>query len=90
MLISTNLYFTITIIGGNSFSHLFFQWRELSDVNLLMVIFALISILGIFGTIQAIREKAILGFVFNFAAFAVFGWFVFMTIKDQGFPPSLH
>jgi len=55
-----------------------------------MVIFALVSILGLVGTIQAIRQKAILGVLFNFAAFAVFGWFVFMTIKDQGFPPSLH
>ncbi|GEK31658.1 hypothetical protein KZO01_19670 [Kurthia zopfii] len=59
-------------------------------MNLLMVIFALVSILGLVGTIQAIRQKAILGVLFNFAAFAVFGWFVFMTIKDQGFPPSLH
>lgn len=59
-------------------------------MNLLMVIFALVAVLGLVGTIQSIREKAILGIVFNFASFAVFGWFVFMTIKDQGFPPSLH
>lgn len=59
-------------------------------MNLLMVIFALVAILGLIGTIQAIREKAILGIAFNLATFAVFGWFVFMTIKDQGFPPSLH
>lgn len=59
-------------------------------MNLLMVIFALVAVFGLIGTIQSIREKAILGIAFNFATFAVFGWFVFMTIKDQGFPPSLH
>ncbi|GEK33921.1 DUF2759 domain-containing protein [Kurthia sibirica] len=59
-------------------------------MNLLMVILGLVSILGLIGTIQSIREKAVLGIVFNFAAFAVFGWFVFMTILDSGFPPSLH
>jgi len=55
-----------------------------------MVIFGLVAIFGLIGTIQSIKEKAILGIIFNFAAFAVFGWFVFMTILHQGFPPSLH
>ncbi|AMW98816.1 DUF2759 domain-containing protein [Rummeliibacillus sp. G93] len=59
-------------------------------MNLLMVIFGLVAIFGLIGTIQSIKEKAILGIIFNFAAFAVFGWFVFMTILHQGFPPSLH
>lgn len=58
-------------------------------MNILMVIFGLVSIFGLVGTIQSVRKKAFLGIIFNFAAFAVFGWFVFMTIKDSGFPPSL-
>ncbi|MBO2534999.1 MULTISPECIES: DUF2759 domain-containing protein [Rummeliibacillus] len=59
-------------------------------MNLLMVIFGLVAILGLVGTVQALKEKAILGVIFNLAAFAVFGWFVVMTILHQGFPPSLH
>lgn len=64
--------------------------KGVSILNLLMVIFGLVSILGLIGTVQALKEKAILGIIFNFAAFAVFGWFVVMTVLNQGFPPSLH
>ncbi|MGE7623660.1 DUF2759 domain-containing protein [Viridibacillus sp. NPDC096237] len=59
-------------------------------MNLLMVIFGLVAILGLVGTVQAIKEKSILGIAFNFAAFVVFGWFVFMTVLNQGYPPTLH
>ncbi|AYC29569.1 DUF2759 domain-containing protein [Paenisporosarcina cavernae] len=59
-------------------------------MNLLMVIFGLVSILGLIGTYVAFKEKNMLGVAFNFLAFAIFGWFTFMTIKDHGFPPILH
>lgn len=59
-------------------------------MNLLMVIFGLVTILAVFGTFQAFKEKNVLGIVFNFGTFAVFGFFTVMTIVNQGFPPSLH
>jgi len=59
-------------------------------MNLLMVIFGLVAILGAIGTFQAIKEKNLLSIVFNFGTFAIFGWFVVMTILDQGYPPALH
>lgn len=61
-----------------------------SIMNLLMVIFGLVAILGAIGTYQAFKEKNMLGVGFNLLAFLIFGWFTFMTIKDHGFPPSLH
>ncbi|WP_075618081.1 DUF2759 domain-containing protein [Paenisporosarcina indica] len=59
-------------------------------MNLLMVIFGLVAILGAIGTYQAFKEKNLLGIVFNFGAFAIFGWFTVMTVLNQGYPPSLH
>ncbi|MBD7943883.1 MULTISPECIES: DUF2759 domain-containing protein [Psychrobacillus] len=59
-------------------------------MNLLMVIFGLVAVLGIIGTFQALKEKNLLSVLFNFGTFAVFGFFTVMTIINQGFPPSLH
>ncbi len=59
-------------------------------MNLLMVIFGLVAILGVVGTFQAIKEKNILGIVFNLGAAAIFGWFVVMTVLNAGYPPKLH
>ena len=59
-------------------------------MNLLMVITGLIAVLGAVGTFQSLKEKNVLGIVFNFAALAVFGWFTVMTIIYQGYPPQLH
>ncbi|WP_277587226.1 DUF2759 domain-containing protein [Psychrobacillus antarcticus] len=59
-------------------------------MNLLMVIFGLVTLLAVIGTYQAFKEKNLLGIVFNFGTFAVFGFFTVMTIVNQGFPPSLH
>ncbi|MBK3493997.1 DUF2759 domain-containing protein [Viridibacillus sp. YIM B01967] len=58
-------------------------------MNLLMVILGLVAILALVGTVQSIKEKSILGIAFNFATFAVFGWFVVMTVLHQGYPPAL-
>jgi len=55
-----------------------------------MVIFGLVTLLAVVGTYQAFKEKNVLGVLFNFGTFAVFGFFTVMTIVNQGFPPSLH
>ncbi len=59
-------------------------------MNLLMVIFGLVAIFGVIGIFQSIKEKNILGVVFNLAAAGVFGWFVIMTVLNQGYPPTHH
>lgn len=59
-------------------------------MNLLMVIFGLVAILGAIGTFHAFKEKNLLGIVFNFGTFAIFGWFTVMTVLNHGYPPTLH
>ena len=59
-------------------------------MNLLMVIFGLIAILGAVGTVQTFKNKEVLGFLFNFGTFVIFGGFTVATLITQGFPPSLH
>ena len=59
-------------------------------MNLLMVIFGLIAIFGVVGIFQSIKQKNILAVVFNAATAGVFGWFVIMTIINQGYPPVAH
>ena len=61
-----------------------------SFMNLLMVIFGLVTVLAVVGTFQAFKEKNLLGILFNFGTLAVFGFFTVMTILNQGYPPSLH
>ncbi|MBZ5201336.1 DUF2759 domain-containing protein [Planomicrobium chinense] len=59
-------------------------------MNLLMVIFGLIAVLAAIGSVQTIKNKQILGFLFNFGTFVIFGAFTAATIIFQGYPPSLH
>lgn len=59
-------------------------------MNLLMVIFGLIAILAAVGTVQTFKNKQILGLLFNFGTFVIFGGFTVATLITQGFPPSLH
>jgi len=59
-------------------------------MNLLMVIFGLIAVLAAIGSVQTIKNKQILGFLFNFGTFVIFGAFTVATIIFQGYPPSLH
>ncbi|MBD8026073.1 DUF2759 domain-containing protein [Ureibacillus sp. Re31] len=59
-------------------------------MNLLMVIFALVAIFAVVNLFQAIKEKNILAFIFSIATAAIFGWFVVMTVLNQGYPPKLH
>ncbi len=54
----------------------------------LMVIFGLVSILGLFAVFQTLKTKNYLGFIFAAGSAAVFGWFTVMTILNNGFPVS--
>ncbi|WP_082731878.1 DUF2759 family protein [Sporosarcina sp. HYO08] len=58
-------------------------------MNLLMVIFGLIGILAVVGTVQAFKERNIISIVFNLGAAVVFGGFTVATIIFQGYPPTL-
>lgn len=53
---------------------------------ILMLFFALIAILSLVSAIRSIKEKNILSLIIGLASFAVFGWFVFMTIFNSGYP----
>lgn len=56
--------------------------------NGLMVIFALVVILAVYGVLRSLRSKNILGFLFAAGTAVVFGWFTVMTILKNGFPPA--
>ncbi|WP_078545689.1 DUF2759 domain-containing protein [Litchfieldia alkalitelluris] len=51
-----------------------------------VIIFALVSLLSIFGLIGSIRDKNLLAIGFSFGSVVVFGWFSVMTLIDHGFP----
>lgn len=57
---------------------------------LLVVIFGLIAILAAIGTVQTLKNKEVLGFLFNFGTFVIFGAFAVATLITQGYPPTLH
>lgn len=57
---------------------------------MLMVIFGLTAILAAIGTVQTLKNKEILGFLFNFGTFVIFGGFTIATLITQGYPPALH
>ncbi|KKB37281.1 DUF2759 domain-containing protein [Bacillus thermotolerans] len=52
----------------------------------LVVIFGLVTILAIFSSISALKNKNILGIVFGLGTLAVFGWFTVMTVINHGYP----
>ncbi|MDW0112252.1 MULTISPECIES: DUF2759 domain-containing protein [Sporosarcina] len=58
-------------------------------MNLLMVIFGLVAILSVIGTIQGFKERNVLSIVFNVASAVIFGGFTIATIVFQGYPPVL-
>jgi len=64
--------------------------KGVSRMNLLVVIFGLIAIFSAIGTVQAFKEKNLLGVVFNVGSFAIFAWFTVMTVWSHGYPASLH
>ncbi|MBM7701539.1 DUF2759 domain-containing protein [Metabacillus iocasae] len=54
----------------------------------LMIIFALTTLLGIFGAVSAMRNKNFLGLGFAVLTFAIFGWFTVMTVLNHGYPTA--
>lgn len=52
----------------------------------LVIIFAIVTILGVYGSFTALKNKNFLGLVFGVLTFLVFGWFAFMTLIESGFP----
>ncbi|TAA70661.1 DUF2759 domain-containing protein [Planococcus salinarum] len=56
---------------------------------LLVIIFGLIAILAAVGTVQTLKNKEVLGFLFNFGTFAIFGAFAVATAITQGFPAPI-
>lgn len=57
---------------------------------MLLVIFGLIAILAAVGTLQTLKNKEILGFLFNFGTLVIFGGFTIATLITQGYPPALN
>jgi hypothetical protein len=53
-----------------------------------VIIFALVTILAAFALISSFKNKNLLGILFAFGTFAVFGWFSVMTILNSGFPAT--
>ncbi|MDQ0213863.1 hypothetical protein J2S13_000257 [Oikeobacillus pervagus] len=51
-----------------------------------VIIFALVAILAVFGTLSALKNKNGLGIIFGLGSAGVFGWFAIMTILHSGFP----
>ncbi|HSJ36602.1 MAG TPA: DUF2759 domain-containing protein [Planococcus sp. (in: firmicutes)] len=56
---------------------------------LLVVIFGLIAILAAIGTVQTLKNKEVLGFLFNFGTFVIFGAFAVASLITQGYPPAV-
>ncbi|MCP8967124.1 DUF2759 domain-containing protein [Ectobacillus ponti] len=54
----------------------------------LVIIFALVALLGAYATLRTLKEKNMLGLVFSFLTFAIFGWFSVMTVLNSGYPPA--
>ncbi|WP_243290548.1 DUF2759 domain-containing protein [Bacillus sp. FJAT-47783] len=52
----------------------------------LVIIFTLVTLLGVVGMFRTIKEKNVLGLLFAFGTVAVFGWFTVMTFIHHGYP----
>ncbi|MBM4762285.1 DUF2759 domain-containing protein [Bacillus sp. B15-48] len=52
----------------------------------LVIIFALVTLLSLYGTFSALKNKNILGIIFGGGTLLVFGWFTIMTIIYSGYP----
>ncbi|KAB7708773.1 DUF2759 family protein [Bacillus aerolatus] len=55
-------------------------------MNGLVIIFALVTILAVFSTLSALKNKNALGIVFGIGTLGVIGWFTIMTVINSGYP----
>lgn len=54
-----------------------------------VIIFALVTLLAVFGTVSAFKNKNPLGIVFGVITLGVFGWFTVMTVIHSGYPATI-
>lgn len=57
---------------------------------ILVIIFALVTLLAAIGAFRALKSKNLLGAFWGLASFCVFGWFTLMTVIYSGFPTGTH
>ena len=58
-------------------------------MNILMIIFGLIAIFAVIGTVLGFKERNVLSILFNVATAVIFGGFTIATIVFQGYPTGL-
>ncbi|MCP3741411.1 DUF2759 domain-containing protein [Rossellomorea sp. BNER] len=51
-----------------------------------VIITALVTLLALFATVSALKNKNLLGILFAGGSLAVFGWFTVMTVLNSGYP----
>ncbi|TYS14311.1 DUF2759 domain-containing protein [Rossellomorea vietnamensis] len=51
-----------------------------------VIITALVTLLALFGSISALKNKNALGILFGVGTLGVFGWFTIMTVLHSGYP----
>ncbi|MEI5905861.1 DUF2759 domain-containing protein [Bacillus spongiae] len=56
----------------------------------LAIITALVTILALFASISAIKNKNLLGIVFGLGTLGVFGWFTIATVINSAYPAVAH
>jgi predicted membrane channel-forming protein YqfA (hemolysin III family) len=56
----------------------------------LIIIFALITILAAFGVLRALKSRNYLATFWSVTTFLVFGWFVVMSVVNNGIPTGTH
>ncbi|WP_335872815.1 DUF2759 domain-containing protein [Bacillus sp. 2205SS5-2] len=54
------------------------------------IITALVTVLALFSSISALKNKNLLGIVFGIGTLGVFGWFTIATLYFQAFPAVAH
>jgi hypothetical protein len=52
----------------------------------LVIIFSLVTLLSLYSTFSALKNKNFLGIVFGGGTLLVFGWFTIMTVIHHGYP----
>lgn len=52
----------------------------------LVIIFALVTLLSLYSTFSALKNKNLLGIIFGGGTLLVFGWFTIMTVIHHGYP----
>ncbi|MGG2064403.1 MULTISPECIES: DUF2759 domain-containing protein [unclassified Bacillus (in: firmicutes)] len=54
----------------------------------LVIIFALVTLLGLYSSLKTLRDKNLLAGGFSVATALVFGWFTVMTFINSGYPTA--